>query len=367
MAKKINWLDQFAMDYQDTLEKTASLNREAEQVIVDCAAYPNAKVNSLVDYKGKKYKIISTQYQDKTGPGILLEKLAESNFGTDDPTSDAVISNGEVKATKIEDDANCCGDTFTKTAAANEEVELPELDESSEYPDIITKPGGVKPIPSAPIEQEKRVTDPPYHPTYDPGNQYALDIPDDFDDSAKQTANIIAQEDAQDRTTVEGYFSWNKNIILDKIVNDAKAEMPADDSDDELTSFDDSADAEVDLPDDNEDEDELASFDDSDSDNDEDLDDSEEDIPEDSDEVELAADLLTNNDDDDIELTEEDIPESDTESDDDEDTDLDEVDLPDEADDELERSDDDDDAEAKKAEASLNDTNRIISRLASLI
>lgn len=363
-TKKINWLEQFAMDYQDTLQKTASLNKEAEQVIVDCAAYPNAKVNSLVDYKGNKYKVISTEYTDTAGPGILLEKLAESNFGSEDPTEDAVISNGTVKATEIEDDSVNCGEPVMKKAAAMEEVELPAVEEKSEYPDTVTKPGGVKPVPSAPLEQDKKVTDPPYHPTFDPGNQYALDIPDNFDDSAEQTANKIAQEDAQDRTTVEGYFTWNKNIILDKIVNDAKdndesdslptsKDMANTDDIDELADFDDSKDA-VDESDDVDDE---ISLDD-------------EDIPEDSEEIDAdtdaAADALVEDSEesdmdedvnDEVNLDDEEFPE-DSEEESDEDFELDdseEEELPEDEEDE------------KKAEAALNNANRIISRLANLI
>lgn len=366
--KKIDWLEQFAMDYQDKLQKTASLNREADQIIVDCSAYPNAKVDSLVDHNGHKYKVISTEYKDKSGPGILLEKLADSNFGTDDPTADAVISNGEVKVTAIEDDNTAnCGDSFQKVAATASgemvEVELPEVSDS-EYPPIIPTPGGVKPIPSAPIEQEKRVTDAPYHPTYDPGNKYALDVEEDYQTAADRTANIIAQEDAQDRTTVEGYFTWNKNIILDKIVDDAKSEAV---DEDDLAAFDDSKDAiempdndldidEADMPDE---EDDLAAFNDSES-NTDDMDDIDtdmidEDIPEESDEeLDAVADTLVNDDND------EDLPDLE----DNFDGDLDDATVDDIPDTEEELPDVEDYKDKKEASA---DTNRIISRLAELI
>ena len=372
--RKISWLEQFASDYNDQLTKTASLNKSADQIIVDRSAYPNAKVGSLVDFKNCKYKIIDTEYSDKTGPGILMEKLAESDFGCGDPTEGATISNGEVKATEIEDDKSAnCGDFSCKTAAAEDskELDLPAVEEEipdtdipetadSEYPSIIQTPGGVKPAPSKDITGpgQKEVTDAPYHPTYDPGNQYALEIEEDWQTAADQTVNIISQEDAQDRTTVDGHYTWNQNIILDKIVGDVNIETNVKndtDDTDELAAFDDSAeDIDEDIPEeitdevvedttDVDDTDDLADFDDS---ADSETDATDDDLTSDDTDADAAADML---------IDEADDTEDDIDLDDISDDDLSEEEIPDE------------DVEEKKSTAALKSANRIISRLAKLI
>ena len=74
--RKISWLEQFASDYNDQLTKTASLNKSADQIIVDRSAYPNAKVGSLVDFKNCKYKIIDTEYSDKSAFGNIYDPVA---------------------------------------------------------------------------------------------------------------------------------------------------------------------------------------------------------------------------------------------------------------------------------------------------
>ena len=394
--KKISWLDQFASDYNAQLQKTASLDHEAAQIIVDCSAYPNAKVGSLVDFENHKYKIIDPNYHNEAGPGILLEKLAESDFCSD-PMENATVSNGEVKATSIEDDSKNCGPFCgeVKTAADKEADEL--LREAiSEYPDTITKPGGVKPAPSADIEGpgKKNVTDAPYHPTYDPGEQYALDIDEDWETAAKQTAEAIRQEDAQDRTTVKGYYTWNQNIILDKIVDDVELAKELEENDanddaeevveeteeteeDELAEFDDSKGAEnetseneetteEEIVDDEiendadesetEEEDELAEFDDS------------KDAVDDDDEEVVEEEITDEDADDNDDIADESVEEEITDEDDDESADSDDSDFDeeeitdeDETEDEIDEEKDD-----KKAEASLRNSNRIIARLASL-
>lgn len=306
MAKKIEWLDKFANDQYKKMTKTASRAKIANQIIVDRSMYPNVKVGSLVDYDNNKYKVVDTKYRDKSGPGLLLEEVTACNCGPNCSDSVQTNTSGVVPAT-----TEVKNPTNTKTAAKNDfdfdaladfddskfnldskdddldldtddsddnddfnfdessldlgkDEEIPALSGNtgySEYPDVITRPGGNKPIASADIEGpgKKNVTDAPYHPTFDPGEQYALESLDEWQDAADRTASAIKQEDEQDRTTVEGHYTWNQYIdaILDEnpaeAINDVElpadpdAGADADDTDDEDFSFDDDVDTDEDF------------------------------------------------------------------------------------------------------------------------
>lgn len=268
MAKKIDWLEQFATDQYNKMTKTASQRKIATQIIVDRSKYPNAKVGSLVDFDNKKYKIVDTKYRDKSGPGILLEQVTASLENNPACNGEVKPTNGTIPATSTEQSGANCGDcsplpktASTKVAAKNDddfdvladfddskfdESDIANTDvdfglesnvgsvkeisgpEESEYPAIVSRPGGVKPAPSAPIEGpgKKNVTDAPYHPTFDPGEQYALESLDEWQDAADRTAKAISQEDAQDRTTVEGHYTWNQYIdaILDNDPDDVSVD-----------------------------------------------------------------------------------------------------------------------------------------------
>lgn len=377
MAKNIDWLDQFAVDQYKQLKKTASINKIAEQIIVNCSAYPNAKIGSLVDYENNKYKVIDTEYHDKSGPGILLEKVAD----LESPTASGEVStkDGTVPASTTDNSnsANCgdpaCG--LPKTAAKEDEDILADFDDSSnednednsldndidsEYPSIIPAPGGVKPIASEPITgpNKKHVTDAPYHPTFDPGEQYALDSLDEWQDAADRTLKTIEKEDSIDRTTVEGHYTWNTEI--DNMLDDAPAGTPKDY--DSLADFDDSPSSEDNDDDENDDKamDEAV---DSIIDTDEEL--SDEELPDEND---------SENED----LVDEEIPDSDEyeeipadEQADDEiaDEDLPDIDDEDGTDEEIDDSNIDEDLpdvddEDEKKTASPNFSSRPISRLA---
>ena len=382
MAKNIDWLDQFANDQYKQLKKTASINKIAEQIIVNCSAYPNAKIGSLVDYENNKYKVIDTEYHDKSGPGILLEKVADLESPT--ASGEVSVKDGTVPASTTENGANCgdptCGLPKTAAAAAANEEEdiLADFDDSnsnddeitltaaSEYPSIIPEPGGVKPIASAPIEgpNKKNVTDAPYHPIFDPGEQYALDSLDEWQDAADRTLKTIEKEDSIDRTTVEGHYTWNTEI--DNMLDDVPAGTSKDY--DSLAEFDDSS-SEEDINTDTDDNIDI----------DEDID-----MDKDTDNVDEAVDTLVEDEElpaDDESIEDENISddeEIDLDIDEDEEIPADEVDeeiadedLPD--DDELEDIDTDNDLEdeeipdeeedKKVAAASISPTRRI-SRLA---
>ena len=293
MAKKIDWLEQFATDQYNKMTKTASQRKIATQIIVDRSKYPNAKVGSLVDFDNKKYKIVDTKYRDKSGPGILLEQVTASLENNPACNGEVKPTNGTIPATSTEQSGANCGDcsplpktASTKVAAKNDddfdvladfddskfdESDIANTDvdfglesnvgsvkeisgpEESEYPAIVSRPGGVKPAPSAPIEGpgKKNVTDAPYHPTFDPGEQYALESLDEWQDAADRTAKAISQEDAQDRTTVEGHYTWNQYIdaILnndpDDVSIDAGTDMPSDLAADDDLSMDDNLDSDI--------------------------------------------------------------------------------------------------------------------------
>jgi len=268
--KNCKWLENFANDEYKKMKKTASKKKIAEQIIVDCSDYPNAKVGSLVDYKSGRYKVVDTDFHDINGPGVVIEKIAEgedidmNNVPTDGGTVEASINDNECDGADCED--MNCGDepTFEKLRHLFDKKEVKAavdslMDES--YPSTVEQPGGVKPAPSdANIGPgRKNVTDAPYHPTFDPGEKYAMDVPDTFEEAAERTARTIDAEDSIDRTTVEGRYTWNQSLndILNSVSEDnegvedvAEEELPTEDEkiEDELLE---------DIPEDNDIEEEL--------------------------------------------------------------------------------------------------------------
>jgi hypothetical protein len=229
--KKIKWLDNFADSYakEYSMEKTASATKVANQVIVNCTDYPNAKVGSLVDYENGKYKVVNTEFADEVGPGIILEKVADGEEGTDeggDVEASKEVSTEDTCKASCEDESKEEEGKEEKTASTYMYVEE-EIPEVSDYPNTEAI-GGDKAMPSAPITGpgQKSVTDAPYHPTSDPGNSFAFDCPDDFQDAADATADAIASEDSVDRTDVKGHYTWNQNSILSRMFEDFQNEAP---------------------------------------------------------------------------------------------------------------------------------------------
>ena len=230
--KKIDWLESFAEEQykKQGLTKSASLNKVAEQIIVDCDDYPDAKVGSLVDYQNAKYKVIDTEYEDMEGPGVVLEKVAEEDMDTE------ACGDG------------CDGSEDMKTAAADEE--LPE-EQSEELPvepaeeitlveEALPAVENKKVAPSMDITGpgQKKLNDPPYHPTNYPGENVGIEVPEHFQQDADDTAAEIDRENGIDRTIVENHYTWNQNKIIDQMVTDmtglmapaADAEQPSEDA-----------------------------------------------------------------------------------------------------------------------------------------
>lgn len=76
MAKKLNWLDQFAEEQAKKLRKTASAIKTAEQIIVDPSDVGNVQDGDTVEFDGQQYKVVNSKYVDEKGPGVILEKVA---------------------------------------------------------------------------------------------------------------------------------------------------------------------------------------------------------------------------------------------------------------------------------------------------
>lgn len=74
--KKLSWLDKFAQDQAAKINKTASLNKKAEQAIVDADSVPGAQNGSVIEFMGEQYRVVDANFQDDKGAGVLLEKAA---------------------------------------------------------------------------------------------------------------------------------------------------------------------------------------------------------------------------------------------------------------------------------------------------
>ena len=236
--KKIDWLEQFADDYNKKMTKTASAKKSAQQVIVDRSEFPKAVAGNLVTYANAQYKVVDAEFEDEQGPGIILEKVGDfEDGGCDDGTcvtdekecGDSTVTLADLKNLFDDDDIPEIEEEETEEETPEENVE--ELVENivDEIPEeVVDEPAedyygsDKKTAPSKELGEEKKVTDAPYHPTGNPGNDFAVTKthPDEYEDAAKKTEEQIKHEDSQDRTTVDGHYTWNKNRILDRIVAD---------------------------------------------------------------------------------------------------------------------------------------------------
>jgi hypothetical protein len=231
--KKIDWLEQFADDYNKKMTKTASAKKSAQQVIVDRSEFPKAVAGNLVTYANAQYKVVDAEFEDEQGPGMILEKVGDfEDGGCDDGTCATDEKECGDSTVTLADLKNLFDDDVPEIEEAEEETESVEdvvNDVVDEIPEeVVEEPvedyygSDKKTAPSKELGEEKKVTDAPYHPTGNPGNDFAVTKthPDEYEDAAKKTEEQIKNEDSQDRTTVDGYYTWNKNRILDRIVAD---------------------------------------------------------------------------------------------------------------------------------------------------
>ena len=230
--KKIDWLEQFADDYNKKMTKTASAKKSAQQVIVDRSEFPKAVAGNLVTYANAQYKVVDAEFEDEQGPGMILEKVGDfEDGGCDDGTCATDEKECGDSTVTLADLKNLFDDDVPEIEETEEETESVEDvadDVVDEIPEVVEEPvedyygSDKKTAPSKELGEEKKVTDAPYHPTGNPGNDFAVTKthPDEYEDAARKTEEQIKNEDSQDRTTVDGYYTWNKNRILDRIVAD---------------------------------------------------------------------------------------------------------------------------------------------------
>ena len=214
--KQIKWLESFAeAEAKKTMTKTASVKKVAKQIIVNSSCFPSVKAGSFVNYKNDQYKVIDDKFEDEKGAGIVLERVADGSADADNSGEESPMrhqAEGEDAG-----DSDEGGEGAEKTAQASPGEEYPTVE--------LVDTGNAAPSEElSNAEHTKSVTDAPYHPTANPGNAFAIDCPDTFQEAADKTEEAIANEDAQDRTSVEGHYTWNKNRILDAVMHDVKEE-----------------------------------------------------------------------------------------------------------------------------------------------
>lgn len=181
MSKKLSWLDKFAEEQAGKMEKTASLAKKAEQIIVDPDEVPGAETGASLTYKGASYKVVDANYNDDVGAGVVLEKSA-------------ALEDEKVEDTVPAEKCEVCGNEPCTCEAAPTEV-APEAPMAAPAP-----VGG------------KKLTDAPEMARTNPGDVYNIEVRDTveqqkFEGEAAETASNIAAENAIDGTTVPGKFN----------------------------------------------------------------------------------------------------------------------------------------------------------------
>ena len=147
--KKIEWLDNFAESYSNKMNKTAS--KKLQSIIVDRAIIKNASIGDIISYNGKQYKVADANFVDDKGEGAVLDEVG---YGEGIPENDPMsIAMGAP---------------------------------------VINFTEGMKP-------QEYSRTN--------PGDIYDTSVEENFEQTAVETANQIANENAVDRTIVENHYT----------------------------------------------------------------------------------------------------------------------------------------------------------------
>lgn len=158
MAKKIEWLDNFAEKYSKEIKKTAS-KKEAGKIIVDKNVVKNSKIGDLVKFKEKLYKVADLDFVDEVGPGVILEEV-----GPNVPTSDPMSMSMGTQVNGLE----------------NQCVVEPER--------ARTNPGDI----------------------YDIGDVRQQEV-DAAEQAAQRTVNDISNENMVDRTNIPGHYTAPKS------------------------------------------------------------------------------------------------------------------------------------------------------------
>lgn len=83
--KKLNWLDKFAEEQAKKMNKVASTTKVAEQVIVNPEDVPGAQDGATIEFNGEQFTVVNANFEDEMGKGVVLEKVAAYEGLEQDP------------------------------------------------------------------------------------------------------------------------------------------------------------------------------------------------------------------------------------------------------------------------------------------
>jgi hypothetical protein len=186
MAKKIDWLDNFAesMAKQTKLSKVAS-KITREDIIVDREEVKNARIGETINFNGKLYKVADLDFEDEKGPGAVLTEVDEA---TEAPS--ATPAPGSIDTT----------DPMSVSMGA----------------------------PAAGYESGQK---PQEYARTNPGDVYHYEVPETFEQAAVETAQQIETERNFDRSSVPGHYTAPKNMggaapVMDTTVTEVPVDAP---------------------------------------------------------------------------------------------------------------------------------------------
>ena len=168
MAKKIDWLDNFAesMAKKTNMSKVASKITK-EDIIVDREEVKNAKIGETINFNGKLYKVADLNFEDEKGPGAVLTEVDE---------------------------------------APVEEVTPAATPGSIDTTDPMSVSMG------APATGYETGQKPQEYARTNPGDIYHYEVPETFEQAAVETAQQIETERNFDRSSVPGHYTAPKNM-----------------------------------------------------------------------------------------------------------------------------------------------------------
>ena len=193
MTRKIEWLDNFAESFAKSvkMEKRAS-RLEKQSIIVDRSVVKEAKLGDVIKYENKFYKVADLDFVDEKGEGAVLD----------------------------------------------------EVDSTSPYAGIEDDPMSVSMgTDAAPFAGQQK---PQEYSRVDPGDVYNIDVPENYEQAAEETARQIEQDKSVDRSTVPGHYtnpdttmnsstpisteipSEPTSVLMDAPVSDPVSEIPSD-------------------------------------------------------------------------------------------------------------------------------------------
>lgn len=237
--KQIKWLEDFAVEQAAKLQKTASLNKKAAQVIVNCDDVPGAMNGQEVTYKNEKYTVVNADFQDEAGAGVVLERLGDGEEGDigggEEVTAgfeDFIKEKKDEKEEGVEDSVPAEGEEVKEEVPATDAPvveEAPATDApATDAPVAPATPAA--PVSGQPIGTQQKVTDSAEFARVDPGSVYDIgDVRDSvepakFNGEANETAQQIAQENSVDRSVME---NRTPNRIFNRMMNDFQTQQPA--------------------------------------------------------------------------------------------------------------------------------------------